>query len=294
MSSATVRTTCTVLVAGGPRRRGRPVEALAGDLVPAQREVRRATSATAGPRSRVPTSCQPRRRRAGWSLESKRSPAWSVRSMPLTKASSPSMTIVFSWWQWNGCSRGSASAADARAARERARRRRATSRARRVEGGHRRARPHEHADVDALGQLGEQRAERRRGGSPRDELEVRREVPAGDVDEVARVRACASAIAGSACAPSTSTSSAQPSRGGGSPAAQRPSSGGSSARSQPRRRRRRRCLARDGGLDGVADGGVGVAQDRDRHRVPIFPRAAALNACALPLHPGPSVDPLDA
>ena len=33
------------------------------------------TSATAGPRRRVPTSCQPSRRRAGWSLVSNRSPA---------------------------------------------------------------------------------------------------------------------------------------------------------------------------------------------------------------------------
>ena len=75
----------------------------------------------------------------------------------------------------------------------------------------------------------------------------------------------ASAIAGSACAPSTRTSSEQPSRGGGSPAAHRPSSGGSSARSQPRRRRRRRCLSVHGGLDRVADGGVGLAHQRYRH-----------------------------
>jgi hypothetical protein len=54
-----------------------------------------------------------------------------------------------------------------------------------VERRHRRARPHEHAHVDALGQLGEQRAEDD-GRLAAHELEVRRDVPAGQVDEPAR------------------------------------------------------------------------------------------------------------
>ena len=57
-----------------------------------------------------------------------------------------------------------------------------------------------------------------------------------------RAPCSASAMAGSACAPSMRTSSEHPWRGAGSPAAHSPSSGGSSARPHPRRRRRRRCF----------------------------------------------------
>ena len=55
--------------------------------------------------------------------------------------------------------------------------------ARRVKRRHRRARPHEHPDVDPLGRLGQQLAEHPRPLAP-DELEVRRDVPPGDVDVV--------------------------------------------------------------------------------------------------------------
>ena len=272
MFSATVRTTCTVLSpagAGGPGRSRR-------SPVTSRQRTRsdRATSATAGPRSRVPTSCQPRRRRARCALESKRSPASSVRSMPLTKASSPSMHDRLLVVAVERVLARVHLAADARAARERAHGL-ADLRARRMEGRHRRPGPHEHAHVDALGQLGQQRADDDRRLAL-DELEVRREVPAGDVDEVARVLH-ASAIAGSACAPSTRTSSEQPSRGGGSPAAHRPSSGGSSARSQPRRRRRRRCLSVTAASIVLPIGGVGVAQEGNRHGSVILPALPRLN-----------------
>ena len=76
-------------------------------------------------------------------------------------------------------------AADARAARERADGL-LHLRARRVEGRHRRAGPHEHAHVDALGQLGQQLTDDDRRLAA-DDREVGREVPAGEVDEVARV-----------------------------------------------------------------------------------------------------------
>jgi hypothetical protein len=58
--------------------------------------------------------------------------------------------------------------------------------ARGVKRRHRRARPHEHLDVDPLGRLGQQLAEYPRPLAP-DELEVRRDVPPGDVDVVAGV-----------------------------------------------------------------------------------------------------------
>ena len=133
-----------------------------------------------------------------------------------------------------------------------------------MEGRHRRAGPHEHAHVDALGQLGQQRADDDRRLARTTSKCGARCQPV--MCTKSRAFCIASAIVGSACAPSTRTSSEQPSRGGGSPAAHRPSSGGSSARSQPRRRRRRRCLTRHGGLDRVADGGVGVAHQRYGHR----------------------------
>ena len=59
--------------------------------------------------------------------------------------------------------------------------------ARGMEGRHRRARPDEHTDVDPLGRLGEELAEHARALSP-DELEIRRDMPAGHVDVVAGAR----------------------------------------------------------------------------------------------------------
>ena len=176
--------------------------------------------------------------------------------MPLTNASSPSMEIVFSWWQWNGCSRGSHLALDARAARERAHGL-LHLRARGVKGRHRRAGPHEHAHVDALGQLGEQRADDDRRLAA-DELEVRRQVPAGDVHEVARalhrlgdggqrLRAVDEDVERAALARR---------RIAGGPQAvvgrlQRPL--------PPQAPQAAAVLDRHGGLDRVADGGVGAA-----------------------------------
>jgi hypothetical protein len=62
-----------------------------------------------------------------------------------------------------------------------------------VEHRYRRAGPHQHAHVDLLGQLGQQRAEHDRR-IPLGDLEVRFQVPAGDVHEAAcslqRVRDC--------------------------------------------------------------------------------------------------------
>ena len=272
MFSATVRTTCTVLSPAGARR-ARALEALAGHLVPAPREV----VVDVGHRGPAQARC---RRRASpgaparrCALESKRSPASSVRSMPLTKASSPSMVIVFSWWQWKGCSRGSHLAADARAARERADGL-LDLLARRVEGRHRRAGPHEHAHVDALGQLGQQRADDD-GRLAADELEVRRQVPAGDVHEVGARPACASAMAGSASAPSTRTSSEQPCarrRIAGRPQAVV----GRLERPLPAQAPQAAAvLGRHGGLDRVADGGVGVAHEWNGHSGILPARVAA-------------------
>ena len=113
--------------------------------------------------------------------------------------------------------------------------------ARRVEERDRRAGPDHDAHVDPLGQLGQQRADRQRVLAA-DQLEVRREVPAGQVDVRARA-AQRLGDRGSAVAPSTSTSSAQPARGGGSPVAHSASSprgGGSSTPPWPSRRSRRR------------------------------------------------------
>src|SRR6185312_1948166 len=58
---------------------------------------------------------------------------------------------------------------------------------RRVEDRHRRARPDEHPDRNALGDLGEQVAHAQTL-SAADELEAGRDVPAGDVDEPLRAR----------------------------------------------------------------------------------------------------------
>ena len=104
--------------------------------------------------------------------------------MPPTNATSSSTITSFSWWQ---CS-----------ARERASRARGTfvPRARLVarvadrgavggERARRGARPHQHADVDALGRLGEQLAQDD-GRLVAREGEVRRDRPAGDVDVAPR------------------------------------------------------------------------------------------------------------
>ena len=55
-----------------------------------------ATFEAAGPSMRVLTSCRPTSARAGWSVSSKRSPFSAVRSIPPTKATRSSKTIVFS------------------------------------------------------------------------------------------------------------------------------------------------------------------------------------------------------
>ena len=101
--------------------------------------------------------------------------------------------------------------------------------------------PHQNPNVDALSHLGEQRSQDRQALATH-QLKLRRDVPAGDVNEF-RGDAIASAIAAIASFPSISTSTAQPSRGGGSPCAQVPGLAGINARDHPRRRRRRACFA---------------------------------------------------
>ena len=80
---------------GAPARAG-----LAGDLVPARRKCarHRRRRARAGARDVVPAEAA----RGVVPRVSKRSPSRAVKSMPPTKATSPSTTTNFSWWQ---CSR---------------------------------------------------------------------------------------------------------------------------------------------------------------------------------------------
>ena len=198
-----------------------------------------ATSATAGPRSRVATSCQPSRQRAGCRGESKRSPARSVRSIPPTNASSPSTTIVFSWWQWTGCSRGSISQRMRVSRVSSATFCRTSPRVGWKAGSGAPAHTSTRTSIRSASSASSEPTTT--GDPPRTSSKPgSRCQPVMCTERLAP--ASASAIAGSASAPSISTSSALPGRGGGSPAAQIASSGGSRARAQPSFCSRRRCF----------------------------------------------------
>src|SRR3954470_4714 len=241
MPSATVRTIWTVEVPGSPAgAAGGTAGGGSSSWATSRQRMRKcaATSATAGPCSRTPTSCQPSLRRAGCSETSKRSPARSVRSMPPTNAISSSTTIVFSWWQWTGCSRGSGRhwMAVSRVSL-------ATSASTSLRVGWKTGTG---APAQTMTRTGTRSATSASSGpiatgsSPRttSKCEARCQ-PVTCTCE--RAPAIASAMSGNAEAPSTSTSTRQPGRGGGSPAAHRPpAAGGSRTPGWPSRRRRRR------------------------------------------------------
>ena len=106
----------------------------------------------------------------------------------------------------------------------------------RLEDRHRRARPDEHAHRDALGGLGEQLLDRGGVRGPGSKSGSRCHEQTWTWRLALRI---ASAIRGSAFAPSISTSSELPSRGGAAVCAHRPSVAGASAVSWPWRRIRR-------------------------------------------------------
>ena len=144
-----------------------------------------------------------------------------------------------------------------------------------MEGRHRRAGPHEHAHVDALGQLGQQRAgdDRRLAA---DELEVRGEVPARDVDEIARVLHGLGDLRQRVRAVDQDLERAALAR---RRIAGRPQAVvGRLERPLPAQAPQAAAvLVRHGGLDRVADGGVGVAhQWYGHHR--ILPASAPAGA----------------
>ena len=205
----------------GRRDRG---EALLGDLVPPRPEVL-VDVGDRGAAQAVATSCQPSPPRTVWRASSKRSPPSEVRSIPPTKAISPStiddLLVVAVHRALVRVQR----APDLRPVRELVVHA-AHEPAARGEDGQRRAGPQQDADGDALGQV----RQAARGAGAR-----RRRVSARSRESRASPRRARSAgprrspprSAAAPRAPSTSTSSSQPSRTGGSPAAHsRPSRAG--------------------------------------------------------------------
>ena len=202
-----------------------------------------ATSATAGPRRRVATSCQPIRPRIGCSLESKRSPPSAVRSIPPTKATSPSMIAIFSWWQCSGRSLAS-SAHSTRVPRVSSSRTPRTAERAGLNSGS--GAPAQSSTRTLTRSASSPSRSRSRAASssrvsPKSGLMYQ---PAMCTLERAPASACASS--GSACAPSISTSRSLPSRGAGPALAhsELEPRGGSSRSSCPARRSRRRWCAR--------------------------------------------------
>ena len=156
--SGSVRTTWTSTSpagAGGRRAARRPARRVTSLQRPAKCA---ATSATAGPRRREVASCQPSRPRAGWAFVSYRSPPSSGQVDPADERD-----LVVDDHELLVVAVQRARARVARRADLRPARQLVARVARRgAVGGERvrrRARPHEHADVDALGRVGEQFAQ---------------------------------------------------------------------------------------------------------------------------------------
>ena len=104
--------------------------------------------------------------------------------MPPTNATSSSTITSFSWWQCTARERASRAHLHPRSAGQPVRASRTVARSgANVRGGA--PGPHEHADVDALGRLGEQLAQDD-GRLVAGQGEVRRDRPAGDVDVAPR------------------------------------------------------------------------------------------------------------
>ena len=260
MFSATVRTTCTVLSPAGARR-ARALEALAGHLAPAPREVvvHVGHRGSAQPRADVvPAQAPPGLVRAR--VEAVAGVVGEVDAVDEGQLSVDGDRLLVVAVE--GVLARVHLAADARAARERPHGL-ADLRATRVEGRHGRPGPHEDAHVDALGQLGQQRP----GDDRRlalDELEVRREVPTGDVDEVARVLHGLGDLRQRVRAVDEDLERAALAR---RRVAGRPQAVvGRLERPLPAQAPQAAAvLGRHGGLDRVPDGGVGVADEGYRH-----------------------------
>ena len=183
--------------------------------------------------------------------------------MPLTNASSPSMHDRLLVVAVERVLARVGLAVDARAAREGAHGL-AHLRAAGMKGGDRRPGPHEDAHVDAFGELGEQRARGDRRLAA-DELEVRGQVPAGQVHEVAgalhrlgdgrqRLGAVDEHVERAALAWR---------RVAGGPY---PVVGRLQCALPPQAPESAAVLGGHGGLDRVAQGGVGTAEEGDGHR----------------------------
>ena len=192
----------------GRSARGRPVERLAGDFVPAHPEVLGDVAAPPAPRFAQRRRASPRcHAPGGRSCRSGRRIPRSGRCRRRRRRES-STTIVFSWWQCIGRSFES-SPHWIRVFVVSCVAHRAHVAARRAKERQRRARPDQDAHVDPLGQLGEQVAEDDLLGVPRRARSRARSASRSD-ERASAPAAAAAAISGSACAPSISTSTAFP------------------------------------------------------------------------------------
>ena len=226
-----------------PARSGTGTAGSSSPVTAVQRRSRcSAASATIGPRSREPASCQPSRPRAGCCDVSQRSPPRSVRSTPPTNATSSSTTTTFSWWQ---CRRRSCASMATRTPVPRESSRASARTAARAGVKARNGAPAQSRTRTSTPRATAWASSSRStvGGSPRSSAKCGATCQPA-MRTVRRAPRIASAIAGSTSAPSMSTSIEQPSRGGGASRHHgEPSSGGSSASSRPRRRRRYRWCA---------------------------------------------------
>src|SRR6476469_3632632 len=197
-----------------------------------------ATSATTGPLTTDVTSCQPMAARAGCRELSRRSPDREVRSMPPTNASRPAITIVFSWWQCSGRSRGSSSQRMRPASTSSAR----VFRAIRLEGRNSRtgAPAQSSTRTSTRSASSASRLRTTTGTEPsRITKSGERNHPVMCTYSVARPSD--SIIRANACSPSISSSRVFPCRGWNASSAQPPA--GASSAALPRRDRRRRWWA---------------------------------------------------
>ena len=197
-----------------------------------------ATSATTGPRRRVPTSCQPRRPRAGCRA---RVPAVAAEVGEVDATDEGDLVVDHDELLVVAVQQALARVERARGRRCRGRARRGTARtAARLgrEGLQRRAGPQQDADVDAAATASARSSRSDGGRLVALQREVRRHRPPRQAHAAPRAR-IASAIAGRASSPSIEHLERAPVPRRRRLAAQGlPSSGGRSASRRPRRRRR--------------------------------------------------------
>ena len=185
---------------------------------------------------RAQASCQPTFARDGWLFQSNRSPDSEVRSIPPTNATRSSTTIVFSWWQCIGRSFESSAHWIFDSPTRRSRISRTSLREGRKSGNGAPAHTSTRTSTRSASSASRLRSTI---GSP-----SRSSAKSGEKCQPVRwtcdlVERNASAIAGSACAPSMRISIAFPGRGG-VPSSAHPPAVGSSASDRPIRARRRR------------------------------------------------------